>query len=96
MFRDKITSGFSPCRRKQFPPPPHPDTKKCSFLWQCLTQLPLVYRIREHDPNFPKGVLSTNEQKTGKKSGILGFGVRNTVKGIHNPSINWNLEAKFD
>ena len=43
--------------------------------------------------------VSHDERESGKfllvKSGILGFGIRNTAQGIQNPSNDWNPESKF-
>ena len=50
--------------------------------------------------NLDSGKIGLVEAESGKilpvKSGIIGFGIRNTAQGIRNPTNKWNPESQFN
>ena len=74
-------------------------------LWLQRPPLPLFHVCEMDSPHLkkygfqnPKNFWSWNPQ-SGKiwimESGILGFGIRNTARGIQNPANDWNAEYRI-
>ena len=54
--------------------------------------------LRKYGFRNPKNFWSWNPQSEKiwiKESGILGFGIRNTARGIQNPANDWNAEYRI-
>ena len=76
------------------------DNKTNIFKYILVTRLKWPH-VREFGFRNPGNVCLWNPESGKfcswniKKSGILGFGMRNTAQGIRNPTNDWNPESKL-
>ena len=61
----------------------------CVFIFICIRYLVIFV------PSCKVIRISKSGKSLLVKSGILGYGIRNTAQGIWNPANDWNLESKF-